>query len=201
MSLIGKIILIVGDSWIAGASGDALVAELQRRGAIVTKDGIVGSTAIARASNPRDLTAEIAAAHPTDVVYVLGVNDTPGDRAAAAYRQLVATTLQASPDAVPWVISNATLENSMYRTRVQQIEQLQRDAFGRQAIAGSTFASPGDFDSSHYHLTSDGAQRWGAFVADQLELRLDTSPVAGMGRGLLRLLPGAEGFLGRFGGA
>lgn len=194
MSLIGKVILLLGDSWIAGASGDALVLELQRRGAIVQKDGVVGSSAVARASNPRDLAAEIASAHPTDVIFVLGVNDTLSDRTAAAYMSLA----QMAPGAI--MISNATLEGSQYRTRVLQIEKMQFAAFGKNAIAGATFASSGDFDSTHYHLTSDGGVRWAAFVADQLELRLDTSPSARIGRGLLRALPGAEGFLGRFGG-
>jgi hypothetical protein len=198
VSLAGKIILLIGDSWIAGASGDALMHELQNRGAIVSKDGVVGSTAVARASNPRDLVAEIAQAHPTDVIFVLGVNDTPGDRAAAAYVALAQTVMSAG--ATPWVISNATLDGSAYRTRVLQIEKIQAAAFGQHAVAGATFASPGDFDSTHYHLTPAGAASWGAFVADQFELRMDTSPTARIGRGLLRALPGAEGFLGRFGG-
>ncbi len=157
----------------------------------------MGRTSIALASDD-DFRASLAALHPTDVIVVIGVNDTPGDRAAAAY-QKIAQTIVAS-GARPWILSNATLEGSVYRTRVQQIERLQRAAFGSSAIAGSTFASAGDFDSTHYHLTAAGAANWGPFVGRILADRIAPDSTVLLGRTLLRSLPGAEGFFGRFGG-
>lgn len=194
MTLAGKRIELIGDSWVAGASGDALVAELVARGAVVQKDGVVGSSAVARAARATDLRSAIHAFAPTDVIYVLGVNDVVGDRTAAAYLTLASLFPRS------WVLSNATLEGSEFRTKVQQIERLQRAAFDGRAIAGATFASPSDFDTTRYHLTAEGARAWGAFVAGVLELQLDTDLSAQLGRGLLRSLPLAEGFLGRFGG-
>ena len=196
--LAGHTILLAGDSWIAGAAGRALAAALTAMGAnVVAVDGIVGRTSIALAGDD-NFKHELATLHPTDVVVVIGVNDTPGDRAAAAYVKLAQQITAAG--ARGWILSNATLEGSTYRTKVQQIEALQRAAFGSSAIAGSSFASSADFDSTHYHLTAAGAASWGPFVARIIADKLAPDIAMQFGRTLLRSLPGAEGFFGRFGG-
>ena len=194
MSIAGAIILLVGDSWMTGPAGAALADAMRAEGATVVVDGVVGRSANSLVGNLRTLLDEVGTVQPTHVVIVLGVNDTVGQRTHDSYVTLRSAIESAGPEV--WILSNATMPDSTYRTKVQAIEVMQRDVFGSHAIAGATFADATWFDSTGYHLTPTAAPAWVALVEPMLARMIDgqSGTLSKVGRALLKTLPFADRF-------
>ncbi len=195
MSLAGAVMLLVGDSWAAGPAGAGLADALRAEGATVIVDGVVGRSANLLVANMRAFLEEVASTHPTHVVFLLGVNDTISQRTHNSYDVLYAAVTSAGAKA--WILSNATLPDSTYRAKVQQIEVMQRDVFGTHALPGALLADPSWFDHTGYHLAPEFAQAWVALVAPMLIRLIDgqSSPFAQLGRAMQRMLPFGERWL------
>ena len=76
MTLAGRTIMVVGDSWTAGAAGAALAARLRAAGVTVVLDGVVGRSAVSLTHEFPGVLATAGAVHPDAVVILLGMNDT-----------------------------------------------------------------------------------------------------------------------------
>jgi lysophospholipase L1-like esterase len=188
MTLAGRHLLLLGDSWVAGAAGAALADVLAGLGATVVRDGVVGAGAISTVARLRDVLDE-AQGFDT-ILLLLGVNDVASQRVRDAYvtlREALSAT-----GANVYVVSNATISDPTlpYRTKVRTIEVWQRDVFGDHALALSSSADDAWFDRSHFHLTAEAAPLWVARITPSVLALLDDSPLATLGRALLRTVPG-----------
>jgi len=192
VSLVGAIILLVGDSWAAGPAGAGLADALRAEGAQVIVDGVVGRSANLLAANMRSFLDEVAATRPTHVVFLLGVNDVVSQRTRDSYDALYAAVTSAGASA--WILSNATLPDSSYRAKVLRIERTQREVFGTHALPGALLSDPSWFDHTGYHLTPEAAPSWVALVAPMLVRLIEgqSSPLARLGRSIVKLVPFGE---------
>lgn len=187
-TLAGRRILLLGDSWVAGPPGMVLAAALEAQGATVVRDGIVGAGVISTVARLREILDEVAGVDT--VLLLLGVNDVAGVRARDSYVTL-REALTATGARV-YVMSNATISDLSlpYRVKVRTIETWQHDVFGAHALALSSSADDSWFNTTHYHLTPEGAAAWVSRIFPAVLTLLDDSPLAALGRTLLRTIPG-----------
>jgi len=179
-ALSGRSIYLVGDSWVAGAAGRALATELRRQGARVQVDGKVGRTSRALSRDvafPRALRTF----RPSLIIYMLGVNDTPGAQLRGNYERLAA----AARGADVWVVPNTMLNHHV--ERINAVTLAQREVFGERVVNTRGLTTAEDYDGSGYHLHRAGAERWVA----RLVQRLPITPLDTLGQALLQLVPGA----------
>lgn len=184
----GRRVVLIGDSWVVGPPGVALAAALEAQGATVVRDGIVGAGVISTVARLRSILPEI---EPGDTVLILmGVNDVAGPRARDSYVTLREALTAAG--AKVYVMSNATISDPAfpYRVKVRTIETWQHDVFGHRALALSSSADDEWFNTTHFHLTPEGAQAWIARILPSVMTLLDDSPTATFGRTLLGMIPG-----------
>jgi len=194
MTLSNRTLLIVGDSWVAGAAGAALAARLRAAGVTVVLDGKVGRSAISLTHEFPGVLATAGAVHPDAVVILLGMNDTAsGTDLRAAYQRIQHVFMAALPLAPVFALSNGAPEGTAHHDRVVAAEAAQADVFGARAIPGADLARPEDMNASDAHLTHDGAGLWAQRVAPVLDDTISRTLVApGIGRTLLSSIPGAE---------
>lgn len=192
MSLAGKTLFVIGDSWMAGPPGAALAARLA--GAHVVIDAVVGRSAVSLVGELSDVVAHAVQVQPDAILVLLGMNDTA---AGTAERTAYTTIKQALAAALPLVpvfaLSNGAPAGTTFHDRVVAAEAAQADVFGARAIPGADLARPEDMDSTQAHLTPDGAGLWAQRVAPVLDDAISRTLVTpGIGSALLKSVPLAE---------
>jgi len=179
-------VYLVGDSWVAGLAGRLLERRLRDLGYEVYRDGVVGRTSRALAED-LGFQRRLQEFAPDIVLFVLGVNDTPGPVLRHRYAVLYAFAKHSGARHI--FIQPNSQAHEPYVERIRKVAEFQRDIFGDAQLPFENLVNQRHFDGSKYHLNRTGAAHWVDLVLRSLLQRIQPDLLDRVGDAFLRVLP------------